>query len=34
MTFMERLLRGMRDSIPAGTFAAHGEQVLGGQLVR
>jgi queuine tRNA-ribosyltransferase len=34
MTFMERLMRGMRESIAAGTFAEHAERVLGGQPVR
>jgi len=30
LTFMERLMREMRDSIAAGTFAEHGERVLAG----
>jgi queuine tRNA-ribosyltransferase len=34
MTFMERLMRGMREAIAAGTLAEHGERVLGGQPVR
>jgi queuine tRNA-ribosyltransferase len=30
LTFMEELMRGMRDAIAAGTFAEHGERVLAG----
>ncbi len=31
LTFMEELMRGMRDSIAAGTLASHGESVLAGE---
>ncbi|MBA3263679.1 MAG: tRNA guanosine(34) transglycosylase Tgt [Thermoleophilaceae bacterium] len=34
LTFMEQLMRGMRDAIVVGTFAEHGERVLAGEPVR
>jgi queuine tRNA-ribosyltransferase len=34
LTFMERLMRGMREAIAAGTFAEHAEGVLAGAAVR
>ena len=34
LTFMERLMRGLREAIEAGTLAEHGERVLAGAAVR
>ena len=34
LTFMERLMRGLREAIEAGTLAEHGERILAGAAVR
>ena len=34
LTFMERLMRGLREAIEAGTLAEHGERMLAGAAVR